>query len=368
MAIVVSNKKRIFYTIEGERGPFVLLHHGLFGSHQDWYDWGYVDALSNDYRLILIDARGHGRSDKPDNVEAFTLDEMANDVLAVMDALGVRNIQFFGHSFASAIGLHFILRYPERSRGGMLGGETPLPTGEQKAVWKKLAEDIENEGFSVCLSERRSKGLLLGVTRDVTEEEETVAPIILEAMQSWEEPEQETIRTDAPLTLFIGALDSTIPQLKAARSKMSRSRLFIMAETTFQDALVGVDLLVQEMNSTMRSAKSGEREDGGRERKRREPDGKRNQDSRSRRNSGGKDESRNTKANDEAQESTGSEVEVEIDSGAIVTQSEMNGTVSESVNVETEIKRGKEDSNGKGAHEIQTKVDEEGKPEDTVEE
>jgi len=55
---------RIRYEVEGT-GPPLVLQHGSFGSGADWRDFGYTSALSNDHQLILVDARGHGASDKP---------------------------------------------------------------------------------------------------------------------------------------------------------------------------------------------------------------------------------------------------------------------------------------------------------------
>ena len=46
MTMIVSNKQRIHFALEGEHGPYLLLHHGLFGSHRDWYEWGFVHQLA----------------------------------------------------------------------------------------------------------------------------------------------------------------------------------------------------------------------------------------------------------------------------------------------------------------------------------
>ena len=56
-----SGSVRIHYRVEGE-GPALVLQHGFSESVVDWYEAGYVDALRPVYRLILIDARGHGAS------------------------------------------------------------------------------------------------------------------------------------------------------------------------------------------------------------------------------------------------------------------------------------------------------------------
>ena len=96
MTMIVRQKKRIFFTIEGERGPFLMLHHGLFGSHLDWFEWGYVNVLASDFRLILPDARGHGRSDKPLLKDDYQLTHFTEDIIGILNDLGVRNIYFFG--------------------------------------------------------------------------------------------------------------------------------------------------------------------------------------------------------------------------------------------------------------------------------
>ncbi len=58
--------------IEGE-GPALVLQHGFTESVVDWYEAGYIEALKPNYRLILIDARGHGSSDKPHDPDAYVL-------------------------------------------------------------------------------------------------------------------------------------------------------------------------------------------------------------------------------------------------------------------------------------------------------
>jgi pimeloyl-ACP methyl ester carboxylesterase len=64
MAYASSEGLRIFYETVGD-GPPLLMFHGSLVSGEIWRVYDYVDALTSDFRLILIDARGHGASDKP---------------------------------------------------------------------------------------------------------------------------------------------------------------------------------------------------------------------------------------------------------------------------------------------------------------
>ena len=78
--------------------------HGLTSSILRWYEFGFVDALKDDYRLVLIDARGHGDSDKPHDAAAYDQKLMASDVIAVLDAEGIDRAHYMGYSMGGSIG------------------------------------------------------------------------------------------------------------------------------------------------------------------------------------------------------------------------------------------------------------------------
>lgn len=94
---------RIHYRVEGA-GPPLLLQHGFAGSLEAWREFGYVAALRHDYQCILLDARGHGSSDKPHNPSAYDLPSRVGDIVAVLDALRLPKAHFFGYSMGGWIG------------------------------------------------------------------------------------------------------------------------------------------------------------------------------------------------------------------------------------------------------------------------
>lgn len=67
---------RIFYTTTG-KGDALVLSHGSTHTWESWRDLGYVDALKDHFRLVLIDSRGHGESDKPHDAAAYALRQQA---------------------------------------------------------------------------------------------------------------------------------------------------------------------------------------------------------------------------------------------------------------------------------------------------
>ena len=123
---------RIYYEVEGN-GPPLVLQHGLALSLEDWRDAGYPQALRNDYQLILIDARGHGHSDKPHEPKAYFGKLMVEDVVAVLDDLNVSKASYWGYSMGGLIG-YSVARYaPERFSALILGGISPYISREDVA-------------------------------------------------------------------------------------------------------------------------------------------------------------------------------------------------------------------------------------------
>jgi len=62
---------KIHYEIEGD-GPPLVLHHGFTSSIERWKLLGYTDQLKKYFKLIMLDSRGHGKSEKPIDVDAYT--------------------------------------------------------------------------------------------------------------------------------------------------------------------------------------------------------------------------------------------------------------------------------------------------------
>jgi pimeloyl-ACP methyl ester carboxylesterase len=122
---------QIYYEVEGQ-GPPIVLAHGATGDTTFWRAYGYTDQLTDQYTVILFDARGHGRSDKPHNPEAYDYRLMVGDVIIILDTLGVSKTHYWGYSMGGYSGLGIAKRHSERLLSLIVGGADPLPLSERE--------------------------------------------------------------------------------------------------------------------------------------------------------------------------------------------------------------------------------------------
>ena len=104
---------RIHYEVTGKSGATpVLMIQGLGASKNAWNLQRI--AMATRFRIISFDNRGAGRSDKP--TESFTLEQMADDALAVLDAAGIDTAHVVGASMGGVISQIVAVKYPHRVR------------------------------------------------------------------------------------------------------------------------------------------------------------------------------------------------------------------------------------------------------------
>jgi pimeloyl-ACP methyl ester carboxylesterase len=103
MPEIVNDGVRIRYDVAGEGRPIVLL--GGWGCDRTWWEHaGFVERLAPSFRLLNIDLRGHGDSDKPHDPAAYRAERVTEDVLAVADAEGVERFAMWGLSYGGWYG------------------------------------------------------------------------------------------------------------------------------------------------------------------------------------------------------------------------------------------------------------------------
>lgn len=100
---------RIAFDVAGE-GPTIILLHGAGYTRQNWHEVGYVTRLKDKFKVIAMDIRGHGESDKPADPAYYTTDKMCQDILAVADACDVEQFTIWGFSYGGNIGRYIAVQ------------------------------------------------------------------------------------------------------------------------------------------------------------------------------------------------------------------------------------------------------------------
>ena len=113
MPKVNVNGIQIHYQTKGS-GPDVILIHGVTASLAMWYVKVFP-ILASKFRVTVYDLRGHGLSTITPT--GYTSYDMVQDLVGLMDSIGIRSARFVGHSYGGAIAMHLALLHPERVNG-----------------------------------------------------------------------------------------------------------------------------------------------------------------------------------------------------------------------------------------------------------
>jgi pimeloyl-ACP methyl ester carboxylesterase len=152
-AFFEANGVRLHY-VEAGQGTPVILVHGLACDHvPNWMLPRLFQRLARRYRVIALDIRGHGKSDKPHDPAQYGL-ELVDDVVRLMDHLGIGKAHVVGYSLGGFITLKLALRHPARllSAAPCGAGWSANPAEELKLLFS-LSEDVEQgRGLTALLN------------------------------------------------------------------------------------------------------------------------------------------------------------------------------------------------------------------------
>ncbi|MBA3810059.1 MAG: alpha/beta fold hydrolase [Caulobacteraceae bacterium] len=134
----------------GESGTVVLVHGFATNRAETWRRLGWLTAFERrGWRAVALDLRGHGTSDKPHDPALYARGDMAGDIVALMDHLGVERADLMGYSLGAHLCLTAALGRPDRFSSLILGGvgarmargAVPPPTRSMTMGQAMRAED-----------------------------------------------------------------------------------------------------------------------------------------------------------------------------------------------------------------------------------
>lgn len=146
MPYLTIGKTRLFYRLDGaEPAPVIVFSHSIGTDHAMW-DPQVRDLVSH-FRILRLDARGHGASDT--DAGDYSVDQLAQDVFDVADALNIRKFVFCGISLGGAIGQWLAIHRPERLTALILSNTSPR--FGPPANWDARIEAVRRGGMAaIC--------------------------------------------------------------------------------------------------------------------------------------------------------------------------------------------------------------------------
>ena len=144
---ITANGIGIRYEIEGpESAPVVVMSHSLGANVGMWED--QMPVLSG-YRVLRYDTRGHGGTDAPEG--DYTLDQLADDLFALLDALAMERVHFVGLSMGGMIAQTAALKDPSRFLSLSLCDTSSRVPGEGQALWSERMETARSQGMEALV-------------------------------------------------------------------------------------------------------------------------------------------------------------------------------------------------------------------------
>ena len=178
----------------------IVFTHGVGTTSEVWSAW--LPILADRYRLVRFDTRGYGRSPAPPDL-AWSLDLLADDLLAVADAAGAARCHLVGESLGGTVSLYLASRNPDRVRSVSVMSTSHRGASIQRVrEWREFVAQHGMAGWSAMMMERR------------------FAPGAIDAAQhEWFEREQAKSSADVTLDLadmLVGAdLTARLPSIAA---------------------------------------------------------------------------------------------------------------------------------------------------------
>jgi non-heme chloroperoxidase len=234
------------YFDEGDpNGAPVLLIHGFASTASvNWVHPGWLKTLGDaGYRVIGMDNRGHGASDKPHDAEAYRPWHMAGDSIALLDHLGIPEANIMGYSMGARISVFAALARPDRVRSLVLGG---LGIGMTDGVgdWDPIADALlapALDGVS------HARGRMFRAFAEQTKSDRQALAACIRGSRDLV-PREDMGKIDAPTLIGVGTKDDIAGSPQELASLMpnaealdipGRDHMLAVGDKVFKQAVLG---------------------------------------------------------------------------------------------------------------------------------
>jgi len=214
---------RIRYVDQGS-GPAVVLVHGFTGDiERSWLNTGLLPDLARDYRVLALDLRGHGHSDKPHDPHAY--DEIALDVIRLLDHLQIEKSHVVGYSLGGIIVAKLLTTHPQRFLSAVLGGAAYRRARGESAdeATEAAAREIEAGVYRALIVSTAqtdepppSEEAIRARSREIAASSDLRAhAALMRARRALLVSDAEIAAVRVPTLAVVGAADPALPRVRA---------------------------------------------------------------------------------------------------------------------------------------------------------
>ena len=139
MIRLMVNGHHYHVDVSGSGFPIILLH-GFTGDTSTWQVLRH--SLETSFQVIAIDIIGHGKSDKPSKVTPYYMENVARDIIHVMDSLSLRQAHLLGYSMGGRLALYLGLYYPDRFSSLILESASAGLVTEEEREERRIRDNI----------------------------------------------------------------------------------------------------------------------------------------------------------------------------------------------------------------------------------
>jgi pimeloyl-ACP methyl ester carboxylesterase len=236
-AYVTVNGLRMYYEIHGSGRPLILLHGGMLTI--DLSFGRVLPALAASRRVIAVELQGHGRTEDIDR--PLQLDLLADDVVALMDHLGLERADLCGFSLGGLVATELVVRYPERVDRLVLAATHFRPDGYHPEI---LDPRQDSPRLPTAADFAEMQQAYAAVAPDPGHFEavlEKAQPLVT-GFRGW--PDEQLRAITAPTLLVIGDTDFVRREhAEAIQALLPNARLVVLPDCTHMAVMRHADVL-----------------------------------------------------------------------------------------------------------------------------
>jgi pimeloyl-ACP methyl ester carboxylesterase len=218
---------RIRYVDEGRGEPVVLIH-GFTGTiERSWINTGVLPDLAREYRVVALDLRGHGHSDKPHHAAAY--EELGEDVIRLLDHLKIERAHAVGYSLGGIILARLLVAHPERFRSALLGGAAYRRSRSEESdrAAEEAAKEIEAGIYRALIVSTAptdepppSEEAIRARSREIAASADVKAhAALMRARRALLVSDAEIAKLAVPALAVVGSADPALPRIQAMKKR-----------------------------------------------------------------------------------------------------------------------------------------------------